>query len=205
MAELRYGEVFHMCTGILWPVSSSNFGCSPIHSTSPETMSYTAPCTCTSMFTTLFLTISLCLMMRSMAVCTFSFVASATCSASEAWGISLTAACAASIKSARSSPILPGLSSNAAPDRTALTASVTAPHWVLPVTTTSFVFSMEIANSVEPNKAPLPFEMIFPAVRSTKRSPGRLSNISSTGARESAPPKITAMGCCPPSPSCTST
>eukprot|EP00964_Phaeocystis_antarctica_P164837 scaffold143731_cov124-Phaeocystis_antarctica.AAC.3 len=84
------------------------------------------------------------------------------------------------------------------------TAAVTAPHLVCPETTSSLVRRWAIAYSAEPMRDPCVASHVLPALRSTKRSPGRMSNRISIGARESAHPSTTEIGFWPPSLSCMS-
>mmetsp|Transcript_9939 Transcript_9939/g.28858 ORF Transcript_9939/g.28858 Transcript_9939/m.28858 type:complete len:204 (+) Transcript_9939:596-1207(+) len=72
-----------------------------------------------------------------------------------------------------------------------------APHSVCPKTSTSFTPSAFTLNSKLPTMLPSALESVFPALRSTKTSPGVASKSNSTGARESAQPNTEAMGFCP--------
>ena len=73
-------------------------------------------------------------------------------------------------------------------------AACTAPHESCPSTTTSGVPSTVTAYSTLPSTSG---PAVWPAVRTTNRSPSPRSKMISAASRESEQPTITANGCCP--------
>ena len=128
--------------------------------------------------------------------------AARACSASDESGSSSMARFAAATMSIRSSPIEPDIDSKSLFLRTAWIAAVTAPHFVWPAITRSFVCKRVTEYSADPRSEPWLCGHVFPALRSTNRSPGRMSNKISMGARESAQPMTIDTGFCPPSLNC---
>mmetsp|Transcript_42783 Transcript_42783/g.101975 ORF Transcript_42783/g.101975 Transcript_42783/m.101975 type:complete len:238 (-) Transcript_42783:507-1220(-) len=76
-------------------------------------------------------------------------------------------------------------------------APAMAPHCVCPKTRISRVPSLPVQNSRLPTMLPSAWVQVFPALRSTKMSPGMASNTVSRGARESAHPMMAVWGAWP--------
>mmetsp|Transcript_41922 Transcript_41922/g.126618 ORF Transcript_41922/g.126618 Transcript_41922/m.126618 type:complete len:230 (-) Transcript_41922:6-695(-) len=171
-----------------------------MNSTLPLSMWYTAPCSSNPPLRAKSRTLSLFSNSALMVMRTFARVAAAATASTDAPAPnSVAASFAAGTKAskclskahAQALFLLPGAAT------ASCVAPLMAPHFVWPMTTSSFVPNAPVANSTLPTTLSSPLGHVFPAFRSTKISPGPASNMVSTGQRESAHPRTTAIGFCP--------